>query len=212
MKTALILLILIPFASQTQVPGFEFHGSVNQPLSGERTFFGAGVGANILFRETKRVNFKTGIEGNFFHTWEANAFKGKNAHHQYGVISVPAMVRFTFGEKSKLFVESGVYLGIGYGETRTDYYTFYGSYRYEDYFPGLVITPALGLGGRFSFSERMDLFLKPEFAFTVTEFDPYPISFGTSYFYARFCAGIHLKPRPKKPAKNGVIKIEPLHP
>ncbi len=220
MKTTFLLILLSPLLSCAQTPGLEFHASVNYPLGGD-AFPGAGIATNIIFRENNLVNFKTGLEINYFHTREEQSYGGSKGDCQYGVFSVPAMVRFTFGDKFKVVVESGIYLGIGYGqiEAPKNYKGLYGVSlapnvkRYESYFPGVVITPAIGLGGRFPLSERIDLFLKPEFALTVTQFDVQEMSFETWYYYARFCAGIHLKPKPRKTTtKNGVIKIEPLHP
>lgn len=203
-----MILLFIPFGMRAQAPGLEFHGSVNYPIA-DQTFPGAGLGTNILFREEKLVNFKIGLEINYFHTWAETNYGAKYGDHHYGVLSVPAMVRFTTGEKHKGFFEMGTYVGIGFGQSETGYYSF--NQQYETYFPGVVITPAVGFGGRFSLSERIDLLLKPEFALTLTEFDLDDRLFETNYFYARFCVGIHLKPRPKRTSKSNVIKIEPLH-
>ena len=223
MKTIFIFISLIPFAAWTQVPGFEFHASANLPLNQGGIYFGAGVGGNILFRENKIFNFKTGVECNFFHTWESSVFAGSmgsntDVHYKYGVLSFPAIVRFSFGNEYKLFIETGVYLGVGYGQMKYTYvsYSPYSSgsksNRSEDYFPGLTITPTVGLGGRIPLSTRIDLLLKSEFALNITDFDFDDKAFESWYIYPRFCAGIHLKPKPKKPTKHGVIKIEPLHP
>ncbi|MDF3027838.1 MAG: hypothetical protein K0S23_2145 [Fluviicola sp.] len=54
MKTILILIILLPLGASAQGPGFEIHYSVNHAFSlnaSDRTFFGAGVGGNIIFGE-----------------------------------------------------------------------------------------------------------------------------------------------------------------
>jgi hypothetical protein len=207
MKSAIILIILIPFAGRAQAPGLEFHASVNYPVTGEIAFTGAGIGTNILFGENKTVNFKTGLELNYFHTWVEKSYGPSKGDCHYGVLSVPAMVRFTSKKSVKIFAEIGIYLGIGYGQKQApgDVKGVYGSSstskRYESYFPGLVITPAIGLGGRFPLSERIDLILKPEFVFTMTEFDISDRAFETWYGYVRFCAGIHLKPKPKKATK-----------
>lgn len=217
MKATLIFILFIPILIPAQAPGLEFHASVNYPVTGD-AFPGAGIATNILFGENKTVNFKTGLELDYFHTWAEKSYGGSKGDCHYGVLSVPAMVRFSSKKSVKFFAEAGVYLGIGYGQkeapgnVKGTYSLSSVSQRYESYFPGIVITPAVGLGGRFPLSERIDLILKPEFALTMTEFDLSDRAFETWYGYVRFCAGIHLKPRPKKPTKNGVIKIEPLHP
>lgn len=218
MKTTLIFIILTPFLTWTQTPGLEFHASANYPVIGEQGFPGAGIATNILFGENNLVNFKTGLELNYFHTLVEKSYGPSMGDCHYGVLSVPAMVRFTSKKSVKVFAETGIYLGIGYGQkeapgnVKGTYGLSSASKGYESYFPGVVITPAIGLGGRFPLSERIDLLLKPEFALTVTEFDLDARSFETWYYYVRFCVGIHLKPKPKKPTKNNVIKIPPLHP
>lgn len=204
MKSAIILIILIPFAARTQAPGLEFHASANYPVIGEQGFPGAGIGTNILFRENNLVNFKTGLELNYFHTWVEKSYGPSKGDCHYGVLSVPAMVRFTSKKSVKFFAEAGVYVGIGYGQkeapgnVKGTYGLSSASQSYESYFPGVVITPAVGLGGRFPLSERIDLILKPEFALTVTEFDISDRAFETWYYYVRFCVGIHLKPKMKQ--------------
>lgn len=216
----LILLSLIPFGSWTQGPGFEFHGSVNHPLSSreDRTFFGGGAGANILFRDSRIFNFKTGMEVNYFHTWDESAYGGKmssatDVHYRYVIVSFPVFMRLTFGERFKWFLETGAYLGICPGGNRRYTSTSYGpspgniseAVYSQSYRTGLSITPAAGLGVRFPLSERIDLFLKPEFAFVKSNLaaNGHKNTYGPGdhtdfndwYTYVRFCVGIHLKPK-----------------
>ncbi|MNK12760.1 hypothetical protein D3C87_308360 [compost metagenome] len=196
------------------ISGFEFHASVNHPLSTKsnmRTFYGGGFGANMLFRSSRPVSFKTGVEFNYFHTWDESVYAGHlsgqtNIHYQYAVVSIPAIVRFDFGKKFKLFAELGGYLGIPVGGSRRADYSSYDPYngtifkgiKHESYTPGLSVSPTIGLGGRFPLSERIDLLLKPEFTFVISELDADSNpDFNKHFFYGRFCAGIHLKHRKK---------------
>ncbi|WP_343634571.1 hypothetical protein [Fluviicola sp.] len=186
------------------IAGWEFHASANLPFRGERTFFGTGMGVNMLIKDTGLVSFKTGLEVNYFHTWDkyldaGNFTNQRNVHYQHALLSIPAIVRFNIGNDFKLLVELGGYLGITLGgEMRSDY-SFYdplsnakfNGIKHESYFPGLAFTPTLGIGGRFPLSERIDLLLKPECAFVMYE------EIKERYFYARLCAGIHLKPKRK---------------
>lgn len=208
MRTAFILIILMPFGVFAQT-GFELHVSVNHPLSSDneaRTFYGAGIGANVLFADTSLVSFKTGVEFNFFHTWDSRIYAGHfasqtNVHYQYVALAIPAIVRFSFGREFKLFIESGAYVGVGYGKMRSDYSSYspynntsFKGYRYDEYFPGLSFTPMFGLGGRFPLFDRMDLVLKPEFAFVLNEFgSDNGTEFNRGFFYAKLSLGIHLK-------------------
>ncbi|WP_341907746.1 hypothetical protein [Fluviicola taffensis] len=213
-----ILSILLSMLTQAQdrqkaIPGWEFHASVNHPISakeGVRTFYGGGIGVNVIFKDTNRVSFKTGIELNYFHTWDAwlnsgNFSNQTNIHYQYSVLSIPALVRFNFGNELNFLVEFGAYLGFSVGgEMRSDYFSndpfsneSVNGFKHENYTPGLSITPAIGFGTRLPLSNRLELLLKPEIAFTKNE-NYGEDSFNKHYFYARFCAGIHLKPKTKK--------------
>lgn len=174
-----------------------------------RTFYGGGIGVNVIFKDTNRVSFKTGVELNYFHTWDSWLYSGHfsnqtNIHYQYAILSIPAFVRFNLGNELKFLVEFGAYLGFSLGgEMRSTYsaydplsnYSFNG-FKHENYVPGLSITPAIGFGTRVPLSERIDLVLKPEFAFMLNQENSE--SFNRHYFYARFCAGIHLNPKTKK--------------
>nr|WP_294857979.1 hypothetical protein [uncultured Fluviicola sp.] len=222
----LILLVLIPFGARTQGPGFEFYYSVNHPLSSkeDRTFFGGGIGASVVFRDTKVFNFRTGTEVNYFHTWDESAYDGKmsyrrDLHYQYVVLSVPAFARLTFGDRFKWFLEAGAYVGICLGGNVQYTRISYGpspnmsstQENTESYRTGLSITPAASFGVRFPLSERIDFFLKPEFAVVKNNLgannpfshknnyygpvNPAKNDFDYLYMYVRFCAGIHLKPK-----------------
>ena len=218
----LILLTLISFGTRAQNTGLEIHYSVNYTLSSasHRSFFGAGIGANVIFRDNSTFNIKTGLEVNYFHTWDYSASGGKmssrtNLHYQYAVVSFPAFARLTFGERFKWFMEAGAYVGICPGGKVRYTSTSYGpnpgqmsvAEYSQSYRTGLSVTPAAALGFRFSLSDRLDLFLKPEFAFVKSNLGPDsplstkddygPVShadFNDMYMYVRFCVGIHLKP------------------
>lgn len=194
MKTTLIILLFIPFGIRAQGNiGAEFHLSGNHPLIEGigATFFGGGIGGNVIFRDTNTLGIKTGIEINYFHTSQSLSYKSSNYHTI--VLSLPVMVRFSAGKKNKLFFEMGTYVGIGSGKSEVGKYS-----QYESYLPGLVISPAIGLGGRVSLSKRIDLLLRSELGLTLTDYHASYSVFDTSYSYVRFCAGIHLKPKMKQ--------------
>ena len=216
-RILIIILVFISFAAVSQeklkaIRGFEFHASVNHPISakeGVRTFYGGGIGVNVIFKDTNRVSFKTGVELNYFHTWDSWLYSGHfsnqtNIHYQYAILSIPAVVRFNMGDEFKLFLELGAYLGISFGgDMRSTYSTYdplsnysFNGVKHENYSSGLSFTPMIGFGARVPLSERIDLVLKPEFAFMLNQENSE--SFNRHYFYARFCAGIHLNPKTKK--------------
>ena len=217
MKKAFIILLLIPFGSWTQSnTGFEFHASVNHPLA-TSAFLGGGIGANVLFRDTCIFNLKTGLEVNYFHTWDEQIYAGHGSsrtdlYYKYAVVSIPAFARLTFGNRVKFFLEAGAYLGFC-ADGRVRYTSassgsFPGDYsvttQQNTYNPGFFLIPAAAIGIRFPISERLDLFIKPEFAFVQNlrfsgnqtgagyggDYD-----FNYQYTYLRLCVGLHLKPR-----------------
>ncbi len=224
MKQFLIILALIfsGFSVQAQQLGLEMHYSVNRTFghSAVNTYYGGGIGANVLFRDTSIFNIKTGLELNYFHTWDGSIYTSqmwtrKDLHYRYLVVSIPAFVRFTFGKRVKVFFEGGAYLGFSpTGKVRFTNVS-YGSYPGDPttttegsdfYSTGVSISPAGGIGVRFPLSERLDLFLKPEFAFVKNKLlggqsNGYGSGYGgdydfnNRYTYLRLCAGLHLKTR-----------------
>lgn len=218
MKQFLIILALIPFGSRVNSqPGLEVHCSVNRPFghSEKNTYYGGGIGANVLFRDTSVFSLKIGLEVNYFHaldgrTYRSKMYSRKDFHYQYAVVTFPAFARFTFGKRVKFFLEAGGYVGVLGGNIRytvTSYPSSPGqslktSEKNDSYYPGLFLSPAASLGLRFPLSERLDLFVKPEFAFVKNwrlfggEGSGYgAYSFSYSYLCARLCVGLHLKPR-----------------
>lgn len=194
MKTTIVIFLFIPFGILAQRnTGFEFHLSGNHPLIEGigATFFGGGVGGNVIFRDTNTLGIKTGMEINYFHTWQASQNLSSNHGDNHCVfVTIPAMIRFSAGKKNRRFFEMGVYIGIGSGKSEMGKYS-----QYEPYSSGLVISPAISFGGRIFLSERIDLLLRPELGLTVTDYYASDRVFETWYSYVRFCAGIHVKPK-----------------
>lgn len=197
--------------AQSKIPTFELHGSANHPLSSnaeDRTFYGGGFGANLVFRDANVLSFKTGFETNFFHTWNKSAYVGKmasstNVHYNFWNLSIPVMLRLHVGQKVKFFLEAGAYLGIPLaGNTTSKYYStpmYPGTnnkpeIRTEKFDGYFSVSPAVSLGVIFPVSQRIDLFLKPEFLFQKNMgFQDLPISdFNERFFYLRLCLGIRI--------------------
>lgn len=220
MKQFLIILALIPFGSRIQAqPGWELHYSVNRPLghSETNTYYGGGIGANVLFRDTSVFNIKTGLEVNYFHTWDDGIYSSKmssrkDLHYRYAVVAIPAFLRLTFGDRFKFFLEAGAYAGVCVaGKVRYTYTSYSSSPNdptttqesKDSYNTGLSISPAIGLGTRLPLSERLDVFLKAEFALVIKSMRLSGNTIGSGYGgdydfnyrykYLRLCAGIHLK-------------------
>lgn len=203
-----------------QIPVFELHASVNHPLNWSsendswssapevRTFYGGGLGANVVFADASTASFKTGLEVNFFHTWNESVYTGhttgkSNVHYRFWNLSIPAMLRIHVGKRVRFFLDAGFYLGIPLTGRMTSNYHAYPTApgevgvnevreeKFEGYFS---LTPAISLGGIFPVSKRIDLFVKPEFLFQ-KNFGVYdtPVSdFNEKFSYLRLCSGIRI--------------------
>lgn len=198
--------------AQQRIPVFELHFSANHPLSGKsenRTFYGGGFGVNLVFRDERKFSFKTGFETNFFHTWNKSVymshFSGKsNVHYNFWNLSIPVLLRLNVGQEVKFFLEGGAYLGIPLAGNTTSKYHSYSSYpggtnvneirteKFEGYFS---VSPAVSLGVIFPVSQRVDLYLKPEFLFqknfNVDVYGP-GSDFNDHFRYIRLCLGIRI--------------------
>ncbi len=194
--------------AQEKKPVFEFHGSVNHPLKGTRTFFGGGLGVNVVFMDQRKLSLKTGFETNFFHTWNKSVYTGKmssstNVHHKFWNLSIPLLFRLNVGGRARLFWEAGAYLGIPIGGTSTSRFLttpmgpnepFTDEIRTEKFKGYFSVSPSVSLGGIFPVSQRLDLIVKPEFVFQ-KNFNVYegPVSdFNTKFSYVRLCVGIRI--------------------
>jgi hypothetical protein len=133
-------------------------------------------------------------------------------HYRYAIVSFPAFLRLTFGKRVKFFLEGGAYMGFCVGGkvryTYTSYPTSPGqltetSEKNDSYNTGLFLSPAVSMGLRFPLLDRLDLFIKPEFAFVKNiRFSGNQVGSGYggdydynySFPYGRLCLGLHLKP------------------
>ncbi len=194
--------------AQQRIPVFELHGSVNHPLKGIRTFYGGGFGANLVFMDQRKLSLKTGFETNFFHTWNKSVYTGKmssstNVHHKFWNLSIPLMLRINAGERIRLFLEAGAYLGIPIAGTSTSRFKttptgpgqpFTDEIRTEKFKGYFSVSPSVSLGGIFPVSQRLDLIVKPEFVFQ-KNFNVYdgPVDdFNAKFSYVRLCVGIRI--------------------
>jgi hypothetical protein len=198
--------------AQSGIPAFEIHFSANHPLSNNsenRTFYGAGFGVNFIFRDVHLLSFRTGLETNFFHTWNRSAYVGKmasstNVHYNFWNLSIPVMLRLKVGQKLKFFLEAGAYLGIPLTGNTTSNYHSYSAYpggtninetrkeMFEGYFS---VSPAVSLGVIFPVSQHLDLYLKPELLFqknlNVYVYGP-GNDFNDHFSYIRLCLGLRI--------------------
>ena len=216
-KTALFLCavswMLSTLCAQTRIPTFELHFSANHPLenaSTDRTFYGGGLGANLVFMDQRPLSLKTGLEANFFHTWNRSSYSGKmssksNVHYHFWNISIPLMLRLHIGKKVKFFLEAGTYLGIPVAGNSTFKYNSHGMYpgsaiinevrteKFEGYFS---VSPAASVGVILPVSQRLDLYLKPEFVFqknfNVNDVYGPGGDFNEKFRYIRLCLGLRI--------------------
>ncbi|MNJ82983.1 hypothetical protein D3C87_03960 [compost metagenome] len=196
--------------AQDKIPVFEFHGSVNHPLKGTKTFFGGGLGVNFVFMDERKLSMKTGFEINFFHTWNPSEYTGKmsgssDVHYKFWNLSIPLMFRLNVGGRARLFWEAGAYLGLPIGGTSTSRFhttptgpnqPFIDEIRVEKFKGYFSLSPSVSLGGIFPVSPHMDLIVKPEFVFQKNfNVQDGPFSdFNTKFCYIRLCLGIRINP------------------
>ncbi|MNJ82984.1 hypothetical protein D3C87_03970 [compost metagenome] len=174
----------------------EFHVSVNHGIGSGRTFFGAGLGANKVFRAEKIVAFRTGIEFQLFHTWDdvgdPSHFSAiKNIHRNHIDFMVPVAMRINI---QRMFIELGGNVGVGVvGWERFTYLSFplgkptVQTERKEGWTPGFSMGLMGGIGGLIPLNEKLDLLIRPDVGASVYFHGEF------LNLYARLCIGIHLK-------------------
>ncbi|MCB0478459.1 MAG: PorT family protein [Crocinitomicaceae bacterium] len=144
-KTLLLLLAFVPFLAYSQekeekksemVPEVdiffnEFSASVNMTMvQNENTSPGVGGGVGIyrVWRNDKMVNIINGVEYNYSAFTKDKVYEGStyayydNVHYRMHNISIPVLVRFTFGERTKLFAETGGFMDFTVGANRKGVY------------------------------------------------------------------------------------------
>ena len=176
----------------------EFHASVNHGIPlfmQDRTFFGVGLGANKVFRSDKIVAFRTGLELQLFHSWQANGDPShfsytENIHSYFLDLSVPLALRMNINH---LFVEVGGNIGVGVGGQRRETYSSFPlgqptvtTEQKTKTGSGFWLGPAVGIGTLISLNERLDLLIRPDVQLNWQIYDGLNL-------YARLCVGIHLK-------------------
>ncbi|MNU98142.1 hypothetical protein D3C71_882460 [compost metagenome] len=177
----------------------EFHASVNHgiPLSsGMRTFFGAGLGANKVFRAEKTLAFRTGVEFQFFHMLgnsgdPAHYSSVSNVHYSYSDLTIPIVLRINIG---MTFIELGGNLGLGVvGQKRYMQHTYSDNQtpveteKKESSNQGFSAGPVFGIGMLIPMNEKLDLLIRPDVGASVYFRE------GFANGYVRLCIGIRLK-------------------
>jgi|GEM_PF-4218815 len=125
-KQLIILFFVLPLCSFSQMCGQplkdlfnEFHVSINHGVGSERTFFGAGLGANHLFHPDRALGARIGLEADFYHF----AYDGGSSpEHKYETrfnqhfnavnVSVPVDLQVNFGYSVRYLFEMGFQLGM----------------------------------------------------------------------------------------------------
>lgn len=177
----------------------EFHVSANHGIpinSGIRTFFGAGLGANKVFRSEKMIAFRTGLDFQFFHTWgnsgdPAHYSSISNVHYSYLDLTIPVVLRINIG---MTFIELGGNLGLGIlGQKRYTQHTSFDNQasteiiKKESLNQGFSVGPVFGVGVLIPMNEKLDLLIRPDVGASVYFKEEF------TNVYARLCIGIHLK-------------------
>lgn len=145
LKAATLLLALFPFIAFSQedrdnkmneVPEVdlffnEFTASINMTMvqdGNTNNGVGGGFGVYRSWRNDKMINIVHGIEYNYSAQTKERVYEGSSyayyddIHFRMHNISVPLLVRFTFGERTKLFLETGGFMEFAVGSTRKGIY------------------------------------------------------------------------------------------
>lgn len=109
----------------------EFTASLNMTMvqnSNTSSGIGGGFGIYRSWRNDKIVNIVHGLEYNYSAQTKDRVYEGSSyafyndIHYRMHNISVPVLVRFTFGERVKLFAETGGFMEFGLGSKRKGVY------------------------------------------------------------------------------------------
>lgn len=185
----------------------EFTGSVNfTTVSNSNTSnaIGGGLGVYRVWRNDKIVNIVHGFEYNYSSQTKAKVYEGsqwayyENVKYNMHNISIPVMARFTFGERTKLFAEAGMFMEFGLGSKRV------GDYRTNDADGDELVVPikeeanikyfnygpSLGFGTRIPV-KGVDLLIKLDYKFGIPDLYKYDENIYNRYL--RFSFGVNLR-------------------
>lgn len=180
----LLLISAIIYAQEKSIlDGAEVFLSVNRTTlldenSENRNGFGAGV--NFLFNSDKSFSLLTGIEYNHTRQYKYELFEGRwctssDWDISMHLFSIPIGLRYRFGSKKRLLVESGIFGDISYKSTREGEKCCYSPDSLNNMVGGCnqviesgVISPGLGVyfgvGYRIPIL-KVNLIVKPDYKF-----------------------------------------------
>lgn len=133
MKIIILLITLFLFVKNTtgkpdstdHSTEYQFSLNKTQTISSHiKARLGFGIGVYHTFRQKKNINFKIGFEYNrMVRFLPLNYFSYTNLGKTCVLnnVAIPMTIRFNFGEKTKLFVESGTYIDCPLKSTQKGY-------------------------------------------------------------------------------------------
>ncbi|MEZ4937819.1 MAG: outer membrane beta-barrel protein [Crocinitomicaceae bacterium] len=220
-KALVLLFIVLPFSVNAQekeekesdlAPAIdiffnEFTTSINMTMvqdGNTHNGIGGGVGIYRIWRNNKIVNIVNGIEYNYSSMKKDQIYEGSTYAYyndvKYGMhnISIPVLVRCSFGERTKLFTEAGGFMDFTVGANRKGVYK-----TTTDEGAPLDITVnenanlnyfnygfSAGVGARIPV-KGVDLLLKVDYKFGVRDLYKFDEKFNNRYL--RFSFGVNLK-------------------
>jgi hypothetical protein len=199
----------------------EINISVNSTYKYEQLYsdqgrIGFGSGIYFAFFREHRLNFRLGIEynrtGRYFHYFDGDHFSYfEHVTFYINNLSFPFELRLTIGQKTKFFIESGIYLDYPLF-TRMKGTLNYTDINYDTIPPHIVSgqdevntkisgNPSFGAvfgAGVIIPGSKVDFIIKSDYKLGINDCYIYGVSIGPSR-YIQLSAGIRFKHTGKKP-------------
>lgn len=153
----------------------EFHVSVNHGIGSEKNFFGAGFGANHVFKADQALGTRIGLQVDFYHFWnegvsgpEFNKYESRyNQHFNALNISVPLGLQVNFGYSLRYLFELGAEVGANaYTRYSADIHNSFNAPGVNEHVNSKINLGAflgfnMGVGVRVPFNDALSLLIKP---------------------------------------------------
>ncbi|MCK4922299.1 MAG: hypothetical protein KAS71_14705 [Bacteroidales bacterium] len=180
----------------------EFSVSINRSTVGDLNTedrFGFGAGAYHNFRPGKRINLVFGLEFNRTSQFKKYMYAGHfasstNITYIFNSFSMPLSLMINFGNKTKVFLETGTYIDTNWGNRKGTMHTFYTNEFHKEYDfdekisnngPNLGVSIGMGLNIPVS---KFTLIIKPEIKYGLFALSIYGDKVYNRYF--RFMIGL----------------------
>ena len=166
-------------------------------------YFGAGLGAYHTFRRDKHFNIMLGLEYNYTSQYvgymhDSHFSNYDNIITRNHIISIPISARINLGQKTKFFIEPGIFVDIAFVKQNIGDYSYSipksdsgydsGNKKVNELYFGLNAGFSMGTGVVIP-AQKIDFLIKADYRFGLVSYFQNEGSIG----YARLIFGIRLK-------------------